>query len=215
MAMSFLVSSTVHTSTHSTHVNREIAMQRREILRLDLNGQPQEWVTRNDAASYYATDSVAWTVGDTFATLRGGVNSVTGGMSIIDVHPIIAVRGQSKINLFDYVPSLTNRKLFARDRGICCYCGVKVKEGNLTREHIVPKSKNGEDIWSNCASCCKTCNGLKADKSLEQSGFKLLYVPYVPSLYEDFILQGRNIRADIYEFLAAKLPRNSRLREAH
>lgn len=186
-------------------------MLRRDILRLDLNGHPQEWITKTEAATYYSTDSVAWTVGDVFTTLRGGMNSVTGRMSFIDVHPIIAVNGYSKVNLFDFTPSLTNRKLFVRDRGICCYCGRHIKEGNLTREHIVPKSKNGPDSWQNCAAACKTCNGLKDDMSLEESGFKLLYLPYVPTIYEDFILSGRNIRADVHDFLAAKLPKNSRL----
>ena len=39
----------------------------------------------------------------------------------------------------------------------------------------------------------------------------LLYAPYLPSLYEDMILKGRNILADQMDFLAANLPKNSRL----
>jgi hypothetical protein len=38
------------------------------------------------------------------------------------VAPIIALRGASKINLFDVVPSVTKRKLFRRDRHTCAYC---------------------------------------------------------------------------------------------
>jgi hypothetical protein len=41
----------------------------------------------------------------------------------------------------------------------------------------------------------------------------LLYTPYLPSLYEDMILKGRNILADQMDFLAANLPKNSRLLE--
>jgi len=37
------------------------------------------------------------------------------------------------------------------------------------------------------------------------------YLPYVPSLYEDMILRGRHIRADVHAWLASKLPKNSRL----
>lgn len=40
---------------------------------------------------------------------------------------------------------------------------------------------------------------------------QLLYVPYVPSRFEDFLLQGRNIRADVHEWLASRLPPHSRL----
>ena len=32
-----------------------------QILQLDVQGMPQEWITPEDAACYYATDSVAWT----------------------------------------------------------------------------------------------------------------------------------------------------------
>jgi hypothetical protein len=39
----------------------------------------------------------------------------------------------------------------------------------------------------------------------------LLYAPYVPSLWEDFILRNRRILADQMEFLLAHVPRSSRL----
>ncbi len=183
----------------------------REVLQLDVKGQPQRWITANEAAVYYATESVQWTVGDTFKTLRGGYNARSGRLSQIELHPIIAVSGAAKVNLFDAVPTLTNAKLAVRDRSICVYCSKHCKAGELTREHIIPRMKGGRDDWLNCAVACKTCNGMKGSKSLEEVGFKLLYFPYVPSVYEDFILSGRNVRADVREWLAAKLPKSSRL----
>jgi hypothetical protein len=38
----------------------------------------------------------------------------------------------------------------------------------------------------------------------------LLYAPYVPSLWEDFILRNRRILADQMEFLMAHVPKSSR-----
>ena len=38
----------------------------------------------------------------------------------------------------------------------------------------------------------------------------LVYLPYVPSRYEDFLLRGRNVRADVHEWLSARLPKGSR-----
>lgn len=183
----------------------------RDILQLDQKGQPQRWITATEAAIYYATDTVRWTVGDTCTTLRGGFNALSGHQSRIDVHPIIAVSGAAKVNLFDFVPSLTNAKLAVRDRSICVYCGKHCKAGDVTREHIVPKADGGRDEWKNVAVACKSCNGRKGCMSLDEVGFKLLYLPYTPSVYEDFILCGRNVRADVREWLAAKLPKNSRL----
>lgn len=82
------------------------------------------------------------------------MSSLTGAQSQIDLHPIIAVRGASQVNLFDVVPSLTNAKLFKRDRYTCAYCGDVHLRG-LTRDHIIPTSKGGGDIWQNVASACK------------------------------------------------------------
>jgi len=58
---------------------------------------------------------------------------------------------------------------------------------------------------------CKFCNGRKGAKTPEEAGMPLLYLPYVPSLYEDFLLAGRNIRADVNAWLSARLPQGSRL----
>ena len=74
------------------------------------------------------------------STLRGGINTVTGRQSRIEVHPISALRGASRINLFDVTPSFAKHKLFRRDRFTCAYCGLQFHERDLQREHIVPES---------------------------------------------------------------------------
>lgn len=182
-----------------------------QILQLDVQGHPQNWLSPEDAAGHYATDSIAWTVGDVCATLRGGTNARSGRLSTLDVHPIIALKGHSRVNLFDCVPSLTNAKLFARDRYRCAYCMEVFPKDLLTRDHIVPRSRGGRDEWASVTSACRSCNSRKGSHLLEEIGMKLGYLPYVPSLYEDFILRGRNIRADVHEWLAARLPKGSRL----
>lgn len=35
----------------------------------------------------------------------------------------------------------------------------------------------------------------------------LVYLPYVPSRFENFLLKGQRIRADAHEWLAARLPK--------
>jgi hypothetical protein len=63
----------------------------------------------------------------------------------------------------------------------------------------------------NLVISCRQCNQKKGNRSPEKAGMSLIYAPYIPSLYEDMILKGRNILADQMEFLAANLPKNSRL----
>jgi hypothetical protein len=182
------------------------------VLQLDIQATPQAWITLQEAALHYATGSVAWVDGQgPLRTLRGGWNAATGRQSLMEVHPIIALRGAARVNLFDVVPSLCKHKLFRRDRFTCAYCGQRFAERELQCEHIVPQSRGGLWTWMNLVSACGACNGRKADRTPEQAGMPLLYLPYVPSRFEAFLLEGRAIRADVHEWLAARLPRGSRL----
>lgn len=54
----------------------------------------------------------------------------------------------------------------------CYYCGVLTtnEEGKtkLTRDHILPLSRGGTDDISNVVPSCKSCNGSKGNKTLEE-----------------------------------------------
>jgi HNH endonuclease len=182
-----------------------------DVLQLDVSGRPQAWISAKEAAVAYASDGVAWTLGDAFRVLRGGTQRTTGRQSRIDVHPIIAVRGVVPSRAWRQAPTLANHKLFSRDRQICAYCGRHFDIDHLTREHIVPTSRGGDDSWMNCITACRGCNGRKGNRLPEEARMNLLFLPYVPSLHEDMILRGRRILADQMEFLLASVPRSSRL----
>jgi hypothetical protein len=47
--------------------------------------------------------------------------------------------------------------------GVCIYCGA---EENLTTEHILPRSRGGEDVTDNVVRVCKACNSSKGAKGL-------------------------------------------------
>jgi 5-methylcytosine-specific restriction endonuclease McrA len=182
-----------------------------DVLQLDVSGRPQAWITAKEAAVLYASDGVAWTLGDAVHVMRGGIQRATGRQSRIEVHPIIAVRGSIPTRAWRQSPALSNPKLFLRDRQICAYCGQRHAFDDLTREHIVPTSRGGHDSWMNCITACRPCNGRKGNRLPEEANMSLLYLPYVPNLHEDMILRGRRILADQMEFLLACVPRSSRL----
>jgi len=184
-----------------------------DVLQLDVSGRPQAWLSAKEAAVLYVTNSVAWTLGDPCMVLRGGVQRRTGIPSRLELHPIIAVRGAMPSRAWRTQPSLSNTKLFARDRQVCAYCGGHFHLDDLTREHIVPTSRGGIDSWMNCITACRNCNGRKGNRKLDELGWSLYYLPYMPSLHEDMILRGRRILADQMEFLLASVPAHSRLRE--
>lgn len=180
------------------------------ILQLDSHGQPEKWITWQDAAVYHAKGLVSWSMGEIETVIRGGNNRMTGEQSIICTSSIIAIKGESKGKKRHRAPSLSNRELFRRDKHLCAYCGNTFPDSKLTRDHIIPRSKGGKDIWTNVVTCCARCNQKKDDKTLEQSGMVLLYAPYIPSKAEHLILANRNILGDQMEFLLSFVDEKSR-----
>lgn len=185
---------------------------RQQILQLDIQGTPQAWISLEDAALHYASGTVAWEEGDgPLATLRGGWNVRSNRQSQIVLQPIIAVNGSPRRNLFDVVPTVTKAKLLRRDRYTCAYCASAFPERDLQVEHIVPDSRNGPYDWMNLVTACAWCNARKANRTPDEAGMPLVYLPYVPNRFEDFLLAGRHVRADVHEWLAARVAKGSRL----
>lgn len=54
-----------------------------------------------------------------------------------------------------------------RTHGSCGYCGRTLRQGEMTRDHVVPRARGGETKTSNLLCCCRECNQLKADLDLE------------------------------------------------
>jgi len=184
-----------------------------QILQLDSAGNPQCWINYEKAAYYYTKDLVAWTMNAADFTLHGGVNSASGQQSKLTMETIIAVRGKvtnRQVQVMNKVP-LTNRTLFRRDQHLCAYCGQEYSQSELSRDHVLPTSKGGQNVWMNCVTACYSCNKLKDDRTPEQAHMPLLYVPYVPNRAEYLILQNRKILTDQMEFLIARVPKESRL----
>lgn len=72
----------------------------------------------------------------------------------------------------------TKQAVFVRDQFTCQYCGIQSRD--LTLDHVVPKTRNGETTWGNVVAACKSCNSAKSDKSLKDAGLKLKHQPKEP-----------------------------------
>lgn len=72
----------------------------------------------------------------------------------------------------------TRENIFKRDGNKCLYCE---NNKNLTIDHVIPRSRGGGNTWENLATCCSPCNVKKGDRTLEESGMKLIYSPFKPS----------------------------------
>lgn len=180
------------------------------VLALDISGLPRKWIGFEEAILYHAKGQVAWSLGEVVARYRGGYQR-DGTQSVLETPSIIAVRGKGWNIATRGRVVLTNRTLFARDLHLCAYCGEHHTTPNLSRDHVIPKSRGGADTWTNVVSACHSCNHSKGARTPEEARMQLLYVPYEPNHYENLILQNRRILADQMEYLLSGVPRNSRM----
>ncbi len=83
---------------------------------------------------------------------------------------------------------VTNTFLFARDAYRCQYCGRHRRDlgyrESLTRDHVTPISRGGDNGWSNVVTACSRCNLKKADRLLGECGFSLPAEPREPNHVE-------------------------------
>ena len=68
-----------------------------DVLQLDISGRPQAWISTKEAAVLYASDAVAWTLGEPFHVLRGGYQRLTGLQSRIELHPMAVWEFQRRV----------------------------------------------------------------------------------------------------------------------
>ena len=98
-----------------------------------------------------------------------------------------------RLKRFVHVPrrfrrQVTNTFLFARDGYRCQYCGrhratLRGREF-LTRDHVLPMSRGGENVWENVVTACSPCNNRKASHLPEECGMHLHSVPREPNYVE-------------------------------
>lgn len=75
----------------------------------------------------------------------------------------------------------SRRAIFKRDGYACQYCQQKLKHGQITVDHILPKSRGGKSCFSNCVAACYSCNKRKSNKMLSETNLRLIRVPAEPS----------------------------------
>lgn len=73
---------------------------------------------------------------------------------------------------------LSKKAIHERDGYICQYCGTR--DGKMTIDHIIPRSRGGRNTWANMVSCCSDCNSRKGSKTLDECGMALNRQPAIP-----------------------------------
>ncbi len=78
---------------------------------------------------------------------------------------------------------LRRSSIMARDNHKCQMVinGQGCGRTATTMDHVHPRSKGGKHTWTNVVAACDRCNAKKADKTLEQMGWRLKRQPQVPT----------------------------------
>ena len=79
---------------------------------------------------------------------------------------------------------VTNTFLFARDSYRCQYCHRTTAELKhrecLTRDHLIPLSRGGDNEWTNVVTACSTCNTRKGNHLPHECGMQPMVAPTEP-----------------------------------
>jgi 5-methylcytosine-specific restriction endonuclease McrA len=89
-----------------------------------------------------------------------------------------------RLLFYDRVPKqgvrFNRRNIFARDGNRCQYCGKKFPTSELSLDHVMPRSRNGETSWENIVCACVRCNVKKGGRTPQEANMHLVRQPVKP-----------------------------------
>jgi len=92
---------------------------------------------------------------------------------------------------------LSRKNIYLRDKGICQYCGKRIKLSEMHWDHVVPRDQGGVNSWINLVCACLKCNLKKANRTPAEAKMPLLRKPYAPprkhTRREEFLMKLKEI----------------------
>lgn len=92
-----------------------------------------------------------------------------------DFPSVIRLKRYIRLPFQEVMP--TRKNIMRRDRMKCQYCG---NHGQLTIDHIMPRSRGGQDSWTNLVTACTSCNQKKGNRTPEEASMPLKRKPFKP-----------------------------------
>lgn len=89
----------------------------------------------------------------------------------------------SVIRLLEYrrIPrqmrAISRKNILIRDQHTCQYCEKQFGAGELTLDHVLPRSRGGNNTWENLVACCLRCNNRKGDRLPSEASMRLRRPP--------------------------------------
>lgn len=92
---------------------------------------------------------------------------------------------------------------FRKTRGRCWYCGAKKWPGTaddpLGIDHLTPRSRGGTDDAENLVPCCKGCNSIKGNRTIDEARHnfalrQLGWPPFTREMIDWMTQRGSDLR---------------------
>jgi 5-methylcytosine-specific restriction endonuclease McrA len=100
------------------------------------------------------------------------------------IHFEIQVPRVIRLLTYDRLPrtrvKFNRRNIFARDGNRCQYCGRRFPTGELSLDHVMPRSRGGGTDWENIVCACVRCNVRKGGRTPAEAGMRLTKPPIKP-----------------------------------
>ena len=100
------------------------------------------------------------------------------------IHFEIQVPRVIRLLTYDRLPrtkvKFNRRNIFARDGNRCQYCGKRFPTGELSLDHVMPRSRGGGTDWDNIVCACVRCNVRKGGRTPAEAGMRLTKPPVKP-----------------------------------
>lgn len=160
----------------------------RAVLQLNASYEPLRIISVKKALTLL-TKGVAVSEVDTGILLHRGLG--------IYLPSVIRLRNYRNVPIRLQVVS--RRNIILRDGNRCMYCGQRYESGELTLDHVIPKSRGGRNTWDNLVACCSRDNHRKGDRTPEEAGMRLIRRPLPQTVHTPRFLL-RSLGSEVLEW---------------
>lgn len=153
-------------------------------------------------ASYEGVNVVAVRRAMTLLVKGAAVEEVSTPWGVKTARLVIPIPSVIRLVNYRKLPrhkrAVSRKGIMIRDGHRCQYCGVKQDNKVappvvLTLDHVLPRSRGGENTWENLVACCTPCNNRKGSRTPAEAGMSLARVPRQISIHaKNKLLGGLN-----------------------
>lgn len=127
------------------------------------------------------------------AVVENGPHPVVSETLTVPRPSVIVLARYVKVPHGRVIP-VSRRGVLRRDEHRCGYCDSHA----TTIDHVLPRSRGGQDSWENLVACCVRCNNVKGNRTPEEMGWTLSVRPRPPR-GPAWVVRGADVREPSWE----------------